>query len=486
MNSIVECVASYAERHPDKRCIMDSKVEMTYAGYWDYIRRTAAVLSDYANAGDCVVVEASQSVAYLAYEMGLQLLNGIFVPLERKCAAERIVDIAHQTRAKLIISSQQIDCEIPVLSDKDVLELVEKAEPMKDYCFPAREDEAEILFSTGTTGKPKGIRLTHGNDISLAENVKYGVEMGPDNLEIIPVPLNHSHGLRRYYGNMFNGSSVILMDGILNIKKFFKYLDEYPVTALDLVPSSLSIIFKLSKDKLGDYREQLDYIQLGAAPLPEEDKERLCRLLPDTRLYNFYGSTESGCCCILDFNKEKGKTGCIGHAAYNAKFLLVDDERRPLEKTDHEHPGLLAISGGMNMLGYYEDQEETDKVMSGPYIYTNDIAYMEGENVYLLGRKGDVINVGGNKVSPGEVEEAAKQYSGVADCACVPAKDKIQGEVPKLYIVTDKPVDKAQLSIFLSGKLEPYKLPKHIVEIDEIPKTFNGKIKRKELVERQD
>ncbi|MDO4274934.1 MAG: class I adenylate-forming enzyme family protein [Eubacteriales bacterium] len=482
MDSIVECISRYAASQPEKRCILDGKVEKTYGEYWDYIRRMASVLGTYAKSGECVVVEASQSVVYLACEMGLQLLQGIFVPLERKCVPGRILDIAVQTNARLIITDQDLVCDIPVIGLKDLDKMCSQAEPIEHYDFPSRAQEAEILFSTGTTGKPKGIRLTHGNDIALAENVKFGVEMGSDNLEIIPVPLNHSHGLRRYYGNMFNGSSVILMDGILNIKKFFKYLDEYPVTALDLVPSSLSIIFKLSKDKLGDYRDQLDYVQLGAAPLPEEDKETLCRLLPDTRLYNFYGSTESGCCCILDFNKDKGMTGCIGRSAVNAEFLLVDDQRRPVGKTDRENPGLLAIKGGMNMLGYYQDEEETAKVMSGPYIYTNDIAYMEDGYVYLLGRKGDVINVGGNKVSPEEVEEAALKFPGIAECACVPAEDKIQGQVPRLFIVSENEVDKGELSVFLSGKLEAYKVPKHIVAIDKIPRTFNGKIKRKELM----
>ena len=194
--------------------------------------------------------------------------------------------------------------------------------------FPEGEDVAEILFSTGTTGKSKGIVLTHTNDTALAENVICGVSMKPDNVELVPMPLSHSHGLRRTYANLVNGSSVVFADGVTLLKKVFNLMDTYRVTAMDLSPSMLSIIFKLSKDRLGDYAHILDYIQLGSAPLPEEDKVHLSRILPRTRLYNFYGSTEAGCSCLLDFNSMSGKPGCIGKPARNARFIVVDKDRR--------------------------------------------------------------------------------------------------------------------------------------------------------------
>lgn len=481
MRSIVECIAGHAKKNPETLCLVDIKEEKTYAEFFKEVEQMAGFLSQYVDSGECIVIEAVQRIPYLAVEMALHLLHGVFVPLERKCAAARILSIGEETKAKLIISDQKLDTEIPVLTYEALMECCASAEPLKDYTFPEEEEIAEILFSTGTTGKPKGILISHGNDIALAENVKYGVEMKAQNMEIVPVPLNHSHGLRTCYANFFNGSGVILMDGLLNIKKFFWYLDNYPVTGIDLVPSSLSIVFKLSKDKLGEYKDQLDYIQLGAAPLLEEDKVTLCRLLPDTRLYNFYGSTESGRCCVFNFNAEQGKKGCIGKPAHNASFLFVDDDRNPINPATKENPGLLAIKGAMNMIAYYHDTEETKKVTDGTYIYTSDIAYMEDGDVYLLGRKGDVINVGGNKVSPNEIESVAKTFDGVEDCACIPVEDSIKGFVPKLFIETSKDVDEKELSAYLASQMEPYKVPKFIVKIDAIPRTYNGKIDKKEL-----
>ena len=106
---------------------------------------------------------------------------------------------------------------------------------------------------------------------------------------------------------------------------------------------------------------------------------------------------------------------------------------------------------------------------------------MEDGDVYLLGRKGDVINVGGNKVSPNEIESVAKTFDGVEDCACIPVEDSIKGFVPKLFIETSKDVDEKELSAYLASQMEPYKVPKFIVKIDAIPRTYNGKIDKKEL-----
>ena len=151
---------------------------------------------------------------------------------------------------------------------KDIADIIADADssyiPSPDEVrFPAGGDVAEILFSTGTTGKSKGIVLTHTNDTALAENVMFGVRMKTDNVEIVPMPLSHSHGLRRTYANLVNGSSVVFADGVTLLKKVFDLMDTYGVTAMDLSPSMLSIIFKLSKDRLGDYADRLDYIQLG-------------------------------------------------------------------------------------------------------------------------------------------------------------------------------------------------------------------------------
>lgn len=487
--SIVECIASHSYNQPDKLCLADSKKALTYSMVWSGIYGLSLHLKQLGiEKGDCVVVECTQNADYMICEFAIQLTGGIFVPLERNAAAARVQEIIDDVEAKLLIARKPINDTLQCMDIASVDQFRHNAPiDLNDVVFPKREDTAEILFSTGTTGKSKGIELSHGNDMALAENVKFGTKMKPDNVELIPMPLSHSHGLRRTYGNMLNGSSAVFSNGVTLLKQVFDLMDKYHVTSMDLSPSNLSIIFKLSKDRLGDYADVMDYIQLGSAPLPENDKEHLARILPDTRLYNFYGSTEAGCSCLLDFNETSGKQGCIGKPAVNARFIVVDENRNDITDTaTFDNPGFLASSGSINMKGYWKAPELTEETMSDGFIYTKDLGYIDEEGyIYMLGRKDDVINYGGVKIAPEEIESVVVKHPSVADCACIPVKDPLTGQAPKLFIAlkTGEEYDKKAFKAFLQDALDANKQPKLIEIIDQIPRTFNGKIQRKKLME---
>ena len=480
VKSIVEAVFEGAEKHPQKCCLADDNSCVTYAEYAEKIKKCASHLQSVGvNKGDKVVVEACQTIDYLALQLALQLIGAVFVPVEHNCAGEKIAELSGRVNAKYTVA---VSGENGV-SFEEFNSAVEAAAPLESYTLPNGDEVCEILFSTGTTGKEKGIILTHKNDIALAENVMYGVEIEEDNVEMIPSPLNHSHGLRRYYANMVKGATVVVIASVLNPLKFFAMMDEYGVTAIDLVPTALTVLLKISKNKFADYKDRLRYIQLGAAPLMEADKEKICALLPNTRLYNFYGSTESGCIVIYNFNVENAKKNCIGKPAHNAEITIVDENRNPIESSE-ENTGLLASRGDMNMLGYYEDEEETKAVLIDGVVYTNDIAYVDEDgDIILLGRQGSVMNVGGKKVSPDEIENAAKQIKGVVDCGCVPVDDAMLGSVPKLFVQTrnEAAFDAVKIRNELAKTLEPFKIPKYIEWIEKIPRTYNGKIIRREL-----
>ena len=482
--SVVEAVFHYADIQGDKLCLADDEGKATYAQYSDKIKRFAAFLSDKGIVReDKIVVEACQTIDYLALELAVQLIGAIFVPLEHNSAADKIAEIAERVNAPIIITNGVGEGMDNHISFSELTEAEKAFAPLENYTLPEGDEVSEILFSTGTTGKEKGIVLTHKNDIALAENVICGVEMESDNVELIPSPMNHSHGLRRYYANMVKGATVVLLTSVLNLMRFFGVFDEFGVNSIDLVPTALSVILKLSKDKLSEYSDRIRYIQFGAAPLMEADKAKICALLPNTRLYNFYGSTESGCIVIYNFNVENDKKSCIGKPACNAEVIIVDENRQPIESS-LENTGLLACRGAMNMSGYYEDEAETASVLIDGVVYTNDVAYYDEDgDIILLGRQGAVINVGGKKVSPDEIENAAKLIKGVIDCGCIPVDDAMLGSVPKLFVQTRKEetFDPVMIRNELSKTLEPFKIPKYIVWIKTIPRTYNGKLIRREL-----
>lgn len=488
--SIVECIARHSYEQPDKLCLADTSKALTYKEVWKNIYGLSRYLTDSGiKKGDCIVIECTQNADFMICEFAIQLAGAVFVPLEKNAAVSRVSEIAGDVEAKLLIAKKPLIDTVPFMDIASVSDYIHAEEiDLAAVTFPAAEDTAEILFSTGTTGKSKGIELSHGNDFALAENVKYGTQMKPDNVELIPMPLSHSHGLRRTYGNMLNGSSAVFSNGVTFVKQVFNLMDQYHVTSMDLSPSNLSIIFKLSQDKLGDYADVMDYIQLGSAPLPETDKVHLAKILPKTRLYNFYGSTEAGCSCLLDFNEMAGKPGCIGKPAVNAQFIVVDENRNDITATaTAEEPGFLASSGSINMKGYWKAPELTDEAMADGFIYTKDLGYIDEDGlVYMLGRKDDVINFGGVKIAPEEIESIVVKHENIKDCACIPIKDALTGQAPKLYIAVKDP-ESYELKAFkswLQKNLDANKQPKVIEIIDEIPRTFNGKIQRKKLMEK--
>lgn len=488
MKSMVEVLAYHAEKKAEYLCIVDSVGENTYGQIWTSTKEIAQTLIDKGiEKGNCVLVECTQDARFLVCNLACELIGAIFVPLDRKASLDRVKMVAEETEAKMLIYETEytIETDMKSVSMDEFYDNRNKAkEP--EYKFPNEGDTAQILYTTGTTGKSKGIEITHRNNIALAENIMYGTEMKTDNVELVPLPVSHSHGLRCCYANLLNGSTVVLTDGVTWLKLVLELMQKYHVTALDLSPSAVQVMIKLAMKRFYAFEPQIDYIQIGTAPLPEETKEILTEKFPNARLYNFYGSTESGRTCVLDFNKQKNKKYCIGKPTRNASFIVTDDARNEICSSEN-NPGLLASAGPMNMKGYWKQPELTMQTMHDGFVYTNDMAYIDEEGyVYVLGRKDDIINYKGIKIAPEEIEESVKKCSEIVDCACVPKMDKMIGQVPKLFVsVKDRErFDKVEFARFLEQYIDANKMPKEIEVIDEIPRTANGKIQRVKLSER--
>lgn len=488
MESIVEAVANYARKTPAELCVADGFGEYTYAMVWENVCTLARFLCwEGVKEKDCIMVECTQDARFLICDLACELIGAVFVPVEHKASQDRVQVIAQDTDAKFFLYINLYDIPAEQISLDTVFEnMKESHEPVDVLKLPDGNNTAEILYTTGTTGKSKGIEITNANNIALAENVKYGTEMKAGNRELIPLPLSHSHGLRCCYANFLNGSAVVLLEGVSNVKLVFEMIEKYHVTSMDLSPSAVMVLAKLSKGRFWELSPQMDYIQVGTAFLKEETKEILIQNFPSTRLYNFYGSTESGRTCVLDFNKERNKPGCIGRPTRNATFMITDEARNPIVSSE-DNMGLLASAGSMNMVGYWKQPDLTRQIMKDGYVYTNDMGYIDEDGyIYVLGRKDDVINYKGIKISPEEIEEKVLKYPGITDCACVPKSDMISGQIPKLFVVVEERerLDKALLLQFLQVYIDDNKMPKEIEIIDEIPRTYNGKIQRSKLVDK--
>ncbi len=483
--SIVEAVFSYADRTPDALFAADTKQSYTYFQAKNAILKTASDLKQTGiSRGDCVLVECTQNAAYCICKLAIELLGAVFVPYDRKISPERLNEIAQETDAFCLAGSGAGQCGLPFYP---ISAITPDAEPAElEYRFPLAEERAELLYSTGTTGKAKGIDLTHGNNTALANNVASGVQMEPGNVEMVPVSLSHSHGLRTLYANFYNGNAVVISSGVTFLKPFFTLIDRWHVTSMDLVPSAWRILCEHGGKQLSGYQDQIKYVQLGSAPLTDDDKANLRKYLPKSRLYNFYGSTESGRTCTYDFAAYPDKSNCIGKPVINAEVLIVDSEHRVLEKSSADKTGYLAFRGTMNMTGYWKNPELTASVLQDGIFYTKDIAYVDEEGwVYMLGRDDDIINYGGVKINPLDIEEAAMRCPAVADCGCVGHEDPVSGHAPWLFVQlqADSDLDEDGVSAWLMKNIDRERMPKRVIAIDEIPRTFNGKLLRRALKE---
>lgn len=481
MDTILHYIQKYAQTQPDTMAVCELRKSVTYKEYWSSIRKTAGVLMGMGiRKGDHVMLRCTQNIDYLTVFSALQYMQALVIPVEKSTSVERVLEIGGRVDSECLISDKEAD-GISSIKIKDIIAKAKDADEA-DLELPGENDRSMLLFTTGTTGSSKGVVMLHRGDVGIAGNVIEGTSMKKGNVEIIPMPLNHSFGIRRYQSDMVNGGTVCLMDGMVFIGTLWKLVEKYGATSMAISPASLGMIFHLSDERIADYADQLDYIQIGSAPLAEADKEKLLRLLPDTRLYNFYGSSEAGCACILEFSGNGNKTGCIGRPTVNSIVRFTDDAGNVVENGSPEAPALLSWGGSIVMEGYYNDPDLTAETLVGGYVRTKDLAYLDEDgDCILVGRADDVINYGGSKISPAEIENLALGYEYIDDVAFTSISDPITGELPVILVIQKDGYDEAEFERFLTDRLESYKLPRKYIYVDNIPKTFKGSVLRKEV-----
>ena len=196
---------------------------------------------------------------------------------------------------------------------------------------------------------------------------------------------------------------------------------------------------------------------------------RPCELLPHTRLYNTYASTETGIIATYNFNDGECLQGCLGHPMPHSRLMITSE-------------GLIACQGDTLMTGYVNDPDLTATILHDNTIFTADMGHIDAKGrLHLEGRQGDVINVGGYKVAPTEVENAALSLPQVEDCICIAVDHPLTGQALKLLVVTPEGqlFDKRQIPRALKAQLETYKVPLLYEQVEKIQRTYNGKINRK-------
>ena len=421
----------HAEETPDRTAVICDGETISYASLYQRVQARAATLPQ----GQVVVFRSSQTVDFLVTYFAIHLAGSVAAPLERDTPEPLFQEI----------TASLTGSDLPPGS-------------------------ADILYTTGTTGRSKGVIISHRTILADAENLIAGQGFSRDLVFIINGPLNHIGSLSKLFPVVMLGATLYLLNGMRDLNAFFEALDyPAPKMATFFVPATIRMLLQFAPERLASYADKLDFIESGAAPLAHADMLRLCELLPHTRLYNTYASTETGIIATYNFNDGQCLQGCLGRPMPHSRLVITSE-------------GLIACQGDTLMTGYVNDPELTATILHDDTIFTADMGHIDEEGrLRLEGRQGDVINVGGYKVAPTEVEDAALSLPQVNDCICIAVDHPLTGQALKLLVVTPEgqPFDKRQIARALKAQLETYKVPLLYEQVEKIQRTYNGKINRK-------
>ncbi len=480
---VVQRIFEHALNQPEVTAIIANRKETSYRELADMIYSTAQWLkAQGVKEGDRVTVQAVHSDTCIACYYAIHLIGAVLVPVEKTAAEKRIREIAEETGSVMIIGLESHEGAVPWTDYSHISEIDHNCHFDKgtSITYPSLDLPCEMIFTTGTTGKSKGVLMAHRHMTWYANAVAKCVEMKEGNRFLLTTPLNHAGGLRRTHLLLGNGCCIVYLDGLSDLGRYFECIEQYHVTSLYLPPVAIRILLSRTGDQLSRYKNQIDFVYSSSSPLPAGDCEALRKLLPYTRLYNAYEASETPGVSAYDYNRDGFEAGCLGKANDGAEYAILTEDGTITKQADIE--GQVCVKSRMNMLGYFNEPALTESVMKDGWFVSNDLGRLDEEGqLYLSGRKGDVINIGGYKIAPTDVEEAALRSSMIRECICIEDFDEYDVPYLKLLVVADDPesFDSKALGAFLLDRLETYKVPRRIELTESVNKTFNGKIDRK-------
>lgn len=479
MKTIEEQILDNVSLTPDKVALISGETEVTYSQLWCYCLKAAAMLTTKygLRKGDCVILSAAGNIEFAYVYFGVHMAGGICVPIDPDTNQMRFDYIMKSTTPVCVLGALH-NVKYETIQFADVIDGNTKAE----YAAPDMSQVSDILFTSGTTGAPKGVALSYANLSSAANNINTFIGNTKDDVELLALPVSHSFGLGRMRCSLSMGATVVMLGNFANVKKFFGEMKRCNVTMFAMVPASWGFIKKISGKYVGKFANQLRFIEIGSSFMPIEEKRLLMELLPNTRICMHYGSTEASRSAFMEFHTCKDNLSTAGHASPNCEIKIFSPEGEPLPLGKE---GEVCVKGDHVTCNYWNEAPEryASDFYDG-YFRTGDCATMDTDgNIYLKSRIKEMINVGGKKVAPMEVEDILNTIPGIKESACIGIPDPggVLGEVVKAFVVADDSLTDEEIMEQLRPQLEVYKLPVSIERINEIPRTSSGKIQRLSL-----
>lgn len=508
MNTIPALLAEKAQSMPEKIFLYFGSLEISYKELDSTTNRIAnglAAMGLEPGAKICVMLPNCPEYVYMF--LGTPKLGAAIVPINTALKRDEIAYIADDSDASaMIVSPQFLDLakEISSASDKmrkiivtggkesdlesglkseliaPFAQLLEAKEDRIDLSHP--ESTASIVYTSGTTGRPKGVMLTNANYAANSAQARAALDMRETERAMCILPLFHVNGqVATVLTPIQAGASLILTEGF-SPKNFFENISRYRATTFSGVPTIYSILLNLPE------RDRYDLSSLrlcicGAAPMPVELFNQFEQAFK-TVIIEGYGLSEGTCVSTLNPVDGQRKIGSIGLPLEGQEVKIFGDddtERAPGEI------GEIVVRGPNVMAGYYKNGAATKETLRNGWLHTGDLGKRDEDGyIYIAGRKKEMIIRGGENIYPKEIEEVLYKHEAVQEAAVIGMAHKIWGEETAAAIILKAGATATSDDIiaYCRARLADYKCPTRVFFVDQFPKTATGKIQKNRLVER--
>jgi len=487
----------YNITQPGKVAVICKKAKITYSQLFFQIHAISHWISVQVKSKSPIGILLPNSLNAILAFLAVPLSEKIAVPLDpsvHKRNFEIILqegDITHIITTKkfkpLFKNHPKLICWY--VEDLDQFKIVYGVEhdhvSLLNYYSPINylspNETAYIFFTTGSTGAPKGVMLSHTNLFTAASNIVNYMGMDDTVVESLPMPLSHSFGFARLRAVLQSGGTVIIENGLLFINKVLENIKTHNANALSMVPTGYSLMLTTYLTYFKGIAPSLKFIELGSEAMKRKFKEQLMEVCSNAIICMHYGSTEASRSTFINFKKDKDFIDSIGKPTPSVIIKLLDEKGNVI--TQSGELGEVVVSSDTVSKGYWKNEKLTKEKFKPDGYHMGDIAkYDKNGYLYLVGRKHDLMNINGFTVSPKEIEIVIESHPWVVEVAIIQKPDqesKTNGITA--YVVTSQPVKLSELTKFCKQELESYKIPSLIIFLEKLPKTWSGEVEKYKL-----
>ncbi|MDX3542181.1 o-succinylbenzoate--CoA ligase [Streptomyces europaeiscabiei] len=478
--------ARRARKTPQRTALIHGDTSITYGELYERTTRLAhALRASGVRRGDRIAYLGPNHPSYLETLFAAGTLGAVFVPLNTRLAGPEIAYQLADSGAKALVYGPGFTGLVAGLpGDTDVRTYVEtgteyeallagaEAEPI-DQPVTA-DDTCIIMYTSGTTGRPKGAMLTHGNIIWNAVNVLVDQDVITDERALVSAPLFHTAGLNMLtLPVLLKGGTCVLVEAFAP-EATFDLIERHRITFMFGVPTMFDQVARHPRWADADL-SSLRMLSCGGSPVPTpliaKFQERGLTFLQG------YGMTEAAPGTLfLDAEHAVSKAGSAGVPHFFSDVRVVRPDMTPV---DVDEPGEVVVRGPHVMPGYWGLPEETAAVFADGWFRSGDAARVDEDGyVFIVDRIKDMIISGGENIYPAEIEDQLLAHPDVVECAVIGVPDDKWGEVPRAVVVPREgsALDADEVLASLAGRLAKYKIPKSVVIADELPRTASGKL----------